>query len=397
MSYEATLLEGHLKALLAQQPVAQQPAKGKSLPAWAVEPQPDRWVGVSPPTADGLKGRRAAITAAILHYARSTQSGVLRQVVSASLEINQSDEQSMSLQKLDWADRYTYSGFVCQVEDEYYNADGEYFVLCNIQSRGGVNTQLRVERNCKDMEEDSDTNMTSSTSLSAVVTLAERGETVAKLGCDCLLDYVKKQCDYRLTSDNSYFATPDKMKYRVKSEGTAAVPSQTFSSAHLAASLGTVRLASLLFLPYVPDTLNVNGISETTDDGETTRYLSSCKLTVNGSCHATPATFSWTTEGLGMILSDVNLDVSTFQPLVLESDVVYTLSGQRHPIARLASMQVNMALAASQVAERNSAQGSYSNVSKPSSFSKSESTVSFTNVGVAWSSHTKEIPMRFGK
>jgi hypothetical protein len=403
-SYEATLLKGQLKALLAQQPVAQQTARAKSLPAWAVQPQTDRWLGISPPTADAQKGRRAAITAAILHYARSMAGGQVRQLVKHHIDNNgYSGENSsaaeglQSLEQYEWADRYMFAGFECQVEEEYYNADGEYFVLCYIKDGGNMDTRIRVERSCSNNVLSYAGETTGLEKLDAVVTLTEQGDTLATLDCCCFFDDNEKKAEYILSSDDSYFEQTDGMGYKVKraSVSLTPAPSQTFAPAQLAASLGTVRLAALLFLPYIPDTISVTSLYEMSDDGNNEKYHGETTYGVNGACHATPASFFWTGEGYAVTLSDVNLDSSTFRADNW-GDVVCDIPQHVHPIARMAAIQGNMAASAALAAQRQHVSVS-SNVTDEVSKSSYLSKLDSCRVGIAWSDLSKAILMRFEK
>lgn len=102
-------------------------------PGWINEAlEKGYWMGVSLPTINRVEARKSALMNALLHYVFYEGAGQLNLTCHTDQESKESVQSYYIKTSFEEIAKVILSGFVVEVVNEYYNAKGEYFVLCKI-------------------------------------------------------------------------------------------------------------------------------------------------------------------------------------------------------------------------------------------------------------------------
>ena len=283
-------------------------ADDPQLPDWLNSQNPNQWVGISPPTTDRKKARSAAIINAVLGYLRANKEGRVTAVVNN--ETSNTNEKNIvkSLVKDKTACKVSYSGFSCEVTKEYYNARGEYFVLCGFVDNPRSKNVLQLQQNFSyEQHTKDDVAFHARTHIRLLVNNLQLSCTIETEPSNdgSTISKVTVNEEPLIPSVGMVY---NKCQWAPVDEGSML----TFQPNEINQSLGVATLSAYCLLPFVPKALKCTGSIESNSisSGEETvsEILSHYQLKADTLCYPIPIHFmSLSNNKLTMRIGNANI------------------------------------------------------------------------------------------
>lgn len=213
------------------------------LPVWWNASEDGLYVGISCPTFDGESAKQSALCNAINLYAQSTGAEVK---YIARTEVTDESE--------NYAQHYTLSlrDFDVSILQEYYNCNGEYFVLCKFNDvKDGSNTFQT------DWLYDDDTNSGSVNYLSKF-----KGK-INGSPVECNLAFTNQWSGSKI-----WFLAKLNEKTLLDREQEVSALHDNLTTMQLSGPLGLSQLRLISALPCLPDSVSINAMEEREIDSD---------------------------------------------------------------------------------------------------------------------------------
>ena len=371
------------------------------LPDWLNSQQPNRWVGISPPTTDRKKARGAAIINAVLGYLRAHKEGRVTAVVKNKISIT-NDKSSI---KDTTACKVSYSGFSCEVVKEYYNARGEYFVLCGFVENPQSKNVLQLQQDFG-YEQDIEEKVTfhvrtrirlllNNLQLSSTLELESSNDkpSISKVAVNeepliPSVDMVYNKCQWASVNEGSML---------------------TFQPDEINQSLGVATLCAYCLLPFVPKALKCFGLTESyssiSNEGETeSDFYGAFKLMTDTLCYPIPIHFvSLSNNNLTMRIDNVNIsereleeelvglsDETVRNRLLEQCYMPFSANDESGAVIRMIKAQDGFINGMIRMAMKYKSQINFSTsaaattLNSPVSDYRNQTTVNLQNIGIRW-------------
>lgn len=239
----------------------------------------DLWLGVSPPTEDKIAARNMAVQNAILYYLCANGGGSLQSAYSYNEEL-QHKLQDVTL-KEELVERTSYEAIAVSFEQfsthivhEYHNKYGECFVACKINPDKSSENVVKILRDWSEKEDESG-------NLRFDIASNINGHNML---CSLAVTYNDYGISYMLKSDDIVISDFRNWEYpSLQLSSSQSTYGYKFTTNQ---SLGVSQMACLAMLPFVADTMNVEGIAMSTlafEEGlEIQTTSSSTRIKANG-------------------------------------------------------------------------------------------------------------------
>lgn len=244
------------------------------LPKWWNSHENGMYIGISLPTLDGETAKSSAITNAIYSYIHS--SGCITQYV-AEINISESEEKTQAIS------RGLKKGFSIKISQEYYNSQGEYFVLCAINDDNNSSNAMISDWNFNDNNSD--------------------GELSVNLAVQAKINH------FPLNSSMQYCIswTDSSQQYSVNCNGKELLLNKkveindNISDFILSGDLGLAQLRLLTAIPLLTDTISFSAITSISNES----YSSATMIRGSGNSRPINITFyDYNVKGLRFGVSE---------------------------------------------------------------------------------------------
>lgn len=225
------------------------------LPKWWNMQEEGMYVGISVPTLDGEIAKLSAITNAIYSFAHSTGC-----MIRYMAETNQHDEESEYIAKYSGLEK----GFSIRISQEYYNPNGEYFVLCTISKDAKLSNAMMINWTFNDV------NSTGSLSVEVAVQ--------AKLNRFPFENIMKYEVSWSNNFSTCKLTCNDKKLIGSYNLGTK----DNIADIALYGDIGLSQVRLLTAIPLLTDSISFTSMSTVSD------VSSSFTTRINGVGHSVP-------------------------------------------------------------------------------------------------------------
>lgn len=230
--------------------------EGESLlPKWWNVQEEGMYVGISVPTLDGEIAKLSAITNAIYSFAHSTGC-----MIRYMAETNQHDEESEYMAVYSGLEK----GFSIRISQEYYNSNGEYFVLCAINKDAKLSNAMMINWTFNDVN--------SKGSLSVEVAVQ------AKLNRFPFENIMKYEVSWSNNFSTCKLTCNDKKLIDNHNLGTK----DNIADIALDGDIGLSQVRLLTAIPLLTDSISFTSMSTVSD------VSSSFTIRINGVGHSVP-------------------------------------------------------------------------------------------------------------
>ncbi len=224
-------------------PVRMSGAGSDTRPAWWNTDEAGLYVGISCPSYDGESAKLSAISNAITLYAQSIGAEV---VYTASVQCENDSTEYKQMYKLSMRD------FDIRILQEYYNPDGEYFVLCKFSRAENNTNKFACNWYFFDDEKSG--------------YLSYESEFLGKINISAIHCHYNYSCDWN--QDNINFAAFINDNRIFEKKLNISAIHDNLTDMKLCGGTGFNQLRLISSLPCLPDSVSINSTTQEFDNGD---------------------------------------------------------------------------------------------------------------------------------